>query len=158
MTHPADGRLAPGVAPLGALEVRRAEPRDAIWLEALAAGAGLELQVRAVLELPQARLYVIDPERGFLNVWIVQDEMQIQDLAVASSSRRQGLGRALLEATMKEAREQGVSSASLEVRESNRVGREFYRALGFGEVGRRPRYYSDGEAALLLSRAFEGRP
>lgn len=40
----------------------------------------------------------------------------------------------------------------LEVHEANAPARALYQALGFVEVGRRPRYYSDGGTAVLLSR------
>lgn len=158
MTTRADGNLVSRDAPhFEVLEVRRAEPRDASWLDALALAVGLGPSLGSELELVQARVYVVDPERGFLSVWIVQDEMQIQDLAVAPGSRRRGLGRALLDRAVAEAQAEGVSSATLEVRESNSEARGFYHALGFGEVGRRPRYYSNGEAAFLLSRPLEGK-
>lgn len=40
----------------------------------------------------------------------------------------------------------------LEVHEKNLGARELYARLGFQETGRRPRYYSDGGAAILMSR------
>ena len=38
----------------------------------------------------------------------------------------------------------------LEVRESNAAARALYARSGFAEEGARPRYYADGETALLL--------
>jgi bifunctional N6-L-threonylcarbamoyladenine synthase / protein kinase Bud32 len=138
--------------------VRRAQLADAAWLEALATSQGLQLDLKALLEVPQARVYVAPPERGFLSVWLVQDEIQIQDLAVEPRFQRQGLGRALLTRAIGDGALEGARFASLEVRESNQKALSFYAALEFVEVGRRPRYYSDGEAALLLARHFgEGR-
>ncbi len=40
----------------------------------------------------------------------------------------------------------------LEVKASNHGALSLYSKLGFDEVGRRPRYYSDGEDALLLQK------
>jgi ribosomal protein S18 acetylase RimI-like enzyme len=45
----------------------------------------------------------------------------------------------------------GAEVVHLEVRASNEAARRFYGELGFDEVGARPRYYPDGEDAVLLS-------
>jgi [ribosomal protein S18]-alanine N-acetyltransferase len=131
--------------------VRAASERDATWVQALAQAEHLEVDLIALLKLPHARTYVVDPAAGFLTVWIVQDELQIQDIAVHSAFRRRGTGRALWRAALNDSRKCGVRLATLEVRESNSNAILFYRALGFGEVGRRARYYTNGEAALLLT-------
>ena len=47
---------------------------------------------------------------------------------------------------------QGDFIAMLEVKASNQGALSLYSKLGFDEVGRRPRYYSDGEDALLLQK------
>ena len=41
---------------------------------------------------------------------------------------------------------------SLEVRKSNRSAQEFYRHLDFESSYLRPRYYPDGEAAVVMTR------
>ena len=38
----------------------------------------------------------------------------------------------------------------LEVRPSNRRAQLLYRRLGYHVIGRRPRYYGDGEDALVM--------
>ena len=49
--------------------------------------------------------------------------------------------------------ESGTGRVFLEVRESNRGGIALYEGLGFQQVGRRERYYSDPmEAALVLAK------
>ena len=40
----------------------------------------------------------------------------------------------------------------LEVAESNAAARAFYAKAGFVEIHRRPNYYRDGSAALVLER------
>ena len=55
-----------------------------------------------------------------------------------------------------EARHCGASELQLEVRARNRGAFEFYAALHFEVVGSRPRYYRDGDDALLLSRSLAG--
>lgn len=39
----------------------------------------------------------------------------------------------------------------LEVHERNNAARQLYRTMGFEEVGQRPKYYSDGGAAILYN-------
>ena len=41
---------------------------------------------------------------------------------------------------------------TLEVRESNYAAIALYEKLGFSENGRRPNYYDNGEAAILMIR------
>jgi ribosomal-protein-alanine N-acetyltransferase len=46
----------------------------------------------------------------------------------------------------------GLAEARLELAASNDPARGLYERLGFMVVGRRKRYYPDGDDALLLSR------
>ena len=45
---------------------------------------------------------------------------------------------------------------SLEVRVSNVRAQKLYSGYGFEVAGVRPRYYKDGENALLMIRSLEG--
>ena len=96
---------------------------------------------------------------GFACAYVVADELMINDLAVDVSSRRRGLGSALLRRLLDGASTRGCRRATLEVRPSNAAARELYAKLGFTARGRRRGYYADtGEDALLLSFALgEGR-
>lgn len=94
-----------------------------------------------------------DALAGYVLARRVVDELHVLSLAVAGPLRRRGLGRALL-ATL-EAAWPGAATVQLEVRDANAAARAFYAALGYREVGRRRRYYPDGEDAILLSRARE---
>lgn len=90
-------------------------------------------------------LLAVDPLRerlaGFLLAGTVADEMEVLNLAVAPDYRRRGIGRNLLTHVLAQGQAEGISQCWLEVRASNRAARYFYRALGFIESGRRPRYY-----------------
>lgn len=88
--------------------------------------------------------------RGYIFFWALHGEMEIQNIAVAPEDRRLGGAWALMTAAVKEARLQGCEVAWLEVRPSNRPGRELYRRWGFAPAGRRRHYYQDGEDALVL--------
>jgi [ribosomal protein S18]-alanine N-acetyltransferase len=93
---------------------------------------------------------------GYLIYWVVADEMHILNLAVHPSRRRQGIARELLAKALREARDQGVATAWLEVRPSNAAALALYASFGFREVGRRRGYYEDtGEEAILLALTWE---
>lgn len=78
------------------------------------------------------------------------DEGHVVDLAVAPSVRGRGIGRRLLGALAEELRTRGARAITLEVRAGNLGALALYRGAGFVVEGRRPRYYPDGEDALLL--------
>jgi ribosomal-protein-alanine N-acetyltransferase len=92
---------------------------------------------------------------GFLVARAAADELEILNLGVLPPARRQGVGRLLLEAALHWGRVSGAARAFLEVRESNKPARLFYKAQGFIVTGRRPLYYvRPPEAALVLSLSF----
>jgi ribosomal-protein-alanine N-acetyltransferase len=94
---------------------------------------------------------------GYVVAWFVADEGEIANLAVAPTARRRHLGAALLDATIRTARAQGVSSLYLEVRDSNTAARALYASRGFSEVGRRRGYYRKPvEDALVLRLVLPG--
>jgi ribosomal-protein-alanine N-acetyltransferase len=78
---------------------------------------------------------------------VASDEIEILNLAVAPSSRRKGVARALLLPLL----ESLSASVFLEVRESNCAARQFYASLGFKELNRRPGYYANPpEAGIVM--------
>lgn len=76
----------------------------------------------------------------------------IQTIAVASSARGQGLGRALMTGLHGRARELGVTEIFLEVREDNPVARNLYVSLGYEEIGVRPGYYQPANVDAIVMR------
>jgi len=95
---------------------------------------------------------------GFAGFWLVVDEAHINTIAVHPHWRRQGIGERLLTAILERARAINAVSATLEVRVSNLPAQKMYAKFGFVEVGRRKRYYRDGEDALLMTLRFEPNP
>lgn len=109
-----------------------------------------ELHVKPALPLVAVTL-PSDMVVAFLLLWLVLDEVEVQNLAVHQGFRRLGIGRYLLLTGLKEAARRGALTAHLEVRPSNETARRLYGSLGFRQVGTRPGYYSaEGEDALLL--------
>lgn len=88
---------------------------------------------------------------GYLIWWLVVDEAQILNVATAPAARRQGVGAALLQSCLDQARAAGAVSIWLEVRAGNSAAQELYAGYGFGVEARRRGYYQpDGEDALLM--------
>ncbi|MGE5358379.1 MAG: ribosomal protein S18-alanine N-acetyltransferase [Bacteroidales bacterium] len=93
---------------------------------------------------------------AFCCVWVVLDELHINNIAVAPEFRRSGTAAGLLEHVMSDAVQQGATRATLEVRRSNRAALKLYERLGFSEGGVRPNYYTNpAEDALILWRSLD---
>ena len=93
---------------------------------------------------------------GFCAFWLVFDEIHINNIAIRSGLRAQGIGTALLRRVLTEGRTLGARRATLEVRASNDRARRLYERLGFYVAGVRRNYYtSPVEDALILWRDEE---
>jgi len=83
----------------------------------------------------------------------VSDEVHIIRVATHPEYRRQGVANALISSLLNSSKNEGASSAYLEVRESNAPSIRFYESLGFEAAGKRKSYYSEpDEDALLMSK------
>jgi ribosomal-protein-alanine N-acetyltransferase len=89
---------------------------------------------------------------GYLFAMWIFDEMHVNKIAVLESERRQGIADALMERCLSFAREHEIESISLEVRLSNSGAQDFYKHLAFKSSYLRPRYYPDGESAVVMVR------
>jgi [ribosomal protein S18]-alanine N-acetyltransferase len=112
------------------------------------------------LARPWARIWVARPSPeaqpvAFLLVWYAADEMHVLTLATMNSFRRQGVGRALLEVGLEEARRRSTRLVLLEVRRSNEAAIQLYRKFGFEKTGVRTRYYADGEDAVEMGLVLD---
>ncbi len=79
-------------------------------------------------------------------------EAHLMSVVVADRERRRGLGARLVAGVLADAAAHGASAVTLEVRRSNTAARALYRRAGFVDAGVRPRYYADGEDAVVLWR------
>jgi [ribosomal protein S18]-alanine N-acetyltransferase len=89
---------------------------------------------------------------GYLFAMWLFDEMHVNKIAVLETERRKGIANTLMDRCFTFASEHAVQAISLEVRRSNSGAQEFYRQLGFHSSYIRPRYYPDGEAAVVMTR------
>jgi ribosomal-protein-alanine N-acetyltransferase len=88
---------------------------------------------------------------GYGGIWVVFDEAHITNVAVASSFRGRGWGRALMLELEALARRKRAVRILLEVRPSNRAAIAMYHGLGFMVSGLRKQYYSDNnEDAIVM--------
>lgn len=81
-------------------------------------------------------------------LWTSGQEAYLQELYVAPALRRQGIGRALLEATMAVARAAGASGIDLNTGETDTEARALYESAGFTNREGSP----DGPAMLFYER------
>ena len=93
------------------------------------------------------------PICGYICVWLVAEEMHVNNIAVSPRWRRRGIGGALLEAALEQGRLRGARRAFLEVRASNQAAQELYRQFGFEPAAVRKRYYTQPiEDAVVMKR------
>lgn len=148
-------------------EIRRAGVADAAEVARLLRDFNLEFEeptppvaelsghVRALLEGGDAFVLLggagpdgVALTRLRLSPWTGRPEAYLQELYVAPARRGQGLGRALLEATMSAAREAGATSIDLNTGETDREARGLYESAGFSNREGGP----DGPAMLYYER------
>jgi [ribosomal protein S18]-alanine N-acetyltransferase len=84
-------------------------------------------------------------------------ECELENMAVADTWRRRGIGSRLLAAGELWCRAQLVSRLWLEVRASNSAALALYEHAGFAAAGRRPGYYTrPDEDAVQMRKALSG--
>ena len=90
--------------------------------------------------------------QGFVIARVMAEEWEIENIVVADSARRRGLGTRLLGELLDLARASGAAAVFLEVRESNRAARALYEKWAFLESGSRRGYYADPQEDAILYR------
>jgi ribosomal-protein-alanine N-acetyltransferase len=86
----------------------------------------------------------------------VLDEAHITNIAVKSAERGKGIGKLLMSMLMAKARESGVRTMTLEVKENNLAAIKMYQGFGFVVDGIRKRYYANKFDALLMHAEIGG--
>ena len=95
-----------------------------------------------LLEEPRARVLVAEDEHvvGMASLWIKPDlahgdtVIEVPTLVVAEGSRREGVGKLLMEEVQRLGAENGADLIELVATTQNVAAREFYRTLGFVET------------------------
>lgn len=88
---------------------------------------------------------------GYAGMWVVYDDAQITNIAIAPAFQGKKLGEKLFKYMLKTASILGVERLSLEVRVSNIVAQNMYRKFGLVPGGLRKGYYTDNnEDAIVM--------
>jgi ribosomal protein S18 acetylase RimI-like enzyme len=85
------------------------------------------------------------------SLWSGKPEAHLQELYVAPALRGQGIGRALLEATIAAAKAAGATGIDLNTGETDTEARTLYESAGFTNREGSP----DGPSMLFYEREFE---
>jgi ribosomal-protein-alanine acetyltransferase len=104
---------------------------------------------------PARVLLVVEEDaglQGFIAGRELDAEWEIENIAVAESGRRRGLGTELLGEFLKLARGRRAEAVFLEVRESNVAARKLYGKWAFVESGRRKHYYREPDEDAIMYR------
>ena len=112
-----------------------------------------ELKIKAAyLRVATHRKKII----GYIDFWLVHDEMELISIAVDPEFKRRGVGESLMQEMLRFAHLNGAKAIYLDVRRSNVTAQALYEKFGFVKVGVRRRYYSDNqEDAIMMKKALE---
>lgn len=95
-----------------------------------------------------------DQVLGYGGMHIAAGECYVDNIAVFHPCRGRGVGSAIIQALIDQAKKRDSAFLSLEVRPSNRAA-DLYKKFGFIEEGRRKNFYTDPvEDALILTLRF----
>ena len=89
---------------------------------------------------------------GYACETVLFENAEVDNIAGAESCRRRGVGKKLLKKLETEAKERGARVILLEVRVSNAPAMTMYLKEGFKGIYVRPRYYPDGEDAVVMQK------
>jgi ribosomal-protein-alanine N-acetyltransferase len=89
---------------------------------------------------------------GYVVLWLILDELHVATVGVSPGWQGKGLGRLLMAWSLFWGKKLSAEETTLEVRPSNEVAIGLYSSLGFRVVGRRKRYYSNKEDALIMTK------
>lgn len=88
---------------------------------------------------------------GYIIFWLKEENLgHIISLAVDEKFRSQHIGTKLLIMAVNVLRNCNIFKITLEVRVSNVVAVDFYKKFGFEVERQVPKYYNDGEDALIM--------
>lgn len=82
------------------------------------------------------------------------EDAEIDNIGVREVYRGEGIGKTILGQLVKKAKEKKMNRIFLEVRVSNTPAMLLYLHHGFHGLYTRPRYYPDGEDAVVMVREF----
>ena len=142
---------------MSALTIRRAGPEEAEAIAALHAQC-----FEDAWDAPSVARLIAGPggfalvgateggDAGFALLQCVPPESELLSIGVTPGGRLRGFGRALLTRAAGELARTGAETMFLDVAVNNHGAIALYRALGFGDMSVRPRYYRGGIDAIVM--------
>ena len=88
----------------------------------------------------------------FGGIKIILDEANVMDIVTKKEKRNNGFAKILLNELINMSQNKDCTSITLEVRENNLPAIHLYKLFNFEEVGRRKKYYKNGDTAILMTR------
>jgi ribosomal-protein-alanine N-acetyltransferase len=104
-------------------------------------------------ENPFSTLLVAEEQNmiiGYVDYWKTFEIGQINNLTVIEPLRGKGIGKIMLEETIKRLKLAGCEAITLEVRVSNEAAIHLYKKFGFHLLLIKPKYYQNGEDAYFM--------
>ncbi|NDV19121.1 ribosomal protein S18-alanine N-acetyltransferase [Pseudodesulfovibrio sp. JC047] len=89
---------------------------------------------------------------GYIAFSMIEDEMEILNIAVRPQYRRRGLAAKLLAKSLAACEEHHITKSFLDVKISNEPALSLYRKFGYKKIGVRKKYYPDTKEDALLFR------
>jgi ribosomal-protein-alanine acetyltransferase len=122
------------------------------WAAYYAEMQGANRELMLIARPTRASIVLPGPIAGYIVARETAGELHINNVAVRAEFRRRGIGAALLERILHEARRRKANAAFLEVRSANFAAQALYEKSGFRAIARRANYYSEPrEDAVVMS-------
>ena len=122
------------------------------WAAYYAELQGANRDLMLIAKPASASFIEAGPIVGYIVARETAGELHINNVAVRAQYRRRGIGAALLNRILEEARRRKANAAFLEVRSANLPAQALYEKSGFKAIARRADYYSEPrEDAVVMS-------
>ena len=109
------------------------------------------------LNNPIVKFWVIENENevlGYIGGYFCMDDGEILNFVIHGDYQRQGLGQQLFNEVIKYCEENHIIRLTLEVKETNEKGINFYLKNNFVQINIRKHYYKDNTNALVMMKVF----
>lgn len=107
-----------------------------------------------------AYLFVLESKNmiiGYYGFWAIDDDAMITKVTIVKPLRGKGLSKVLMDDLLMRLKILNCNTVTLEVRVSNLAAISLYEKYGFKIIGKREKYYQDGEDAhVMLKKLNEG--
>ncbi|MDQ1353278.1 MAG: [ribosomal protein S18]-alanine N-acetyltransferase [Acidobacteriota bacterium] len=80
---------------------------------------------------------------GYIIFWIIQETLELHDIAVIEKNKKKGIGAQLMDFMLEIARARQVEEIFLEVRQSNTAAITLYEKYNFKRIDVRKNYYTE---------------